>query len=430
MNAFAVALGLVLAPLGALACAVAGSLLGQEAEARLKLLPLAILRLAARQVPMERRVEIHEEIWLPDVHYILADEEAGPLTRLVRATRYALSAWLRRSGTQMAAALAEAEPPGPERAADLRARRRGHRKEFDAVATRLHELLRQPAWTHQPQTAARILTATAAACEAYVDDRDEHRAESLALAALPLVESLGPTHPASFEVRRAHAHALVERGCPSRAESLLRVLAADEVRTLGPDVPGVIRTGRLLAWSLVCPGRFEEAEAEFRALDARLARLPGDWLGLRLHLLCMRSWSIACQGRTDEAEQGYDTVVTERSRALGADDPDTLDARHSKGKVLVLSGDGARAREVLGPLLADRRRVQGARHPDTWETGKYLAVARALAAPRRTGPVRRRALAELRGVERRQLRRHGPQHPGTRDTQFWIAVLDGSAAGR
>jgi hypothetical protein len=53
-------------------------------------------------------------------------------------------------------------------------------------------------------------------------------------------------------------------------------------------------------------------------------------------------------GQVGESVRSYDSVIVNRSHELGADHPDALDDRHSKGKMLVVNGDG--------PLAVARRR--------------------------------------------------------------------------
>lgn len=425
MNA-AIVVGVSAALLGTLASITLYDLLSQEISARLLRLPFPILGLAARRLTAGLRSDIYEE-WSLEVEEILKDGKVGPITRLIRATHYALSLWLTKAGTEMDRALVDIIPPSLQGFEDIRALPRDRRKEFGVVTERLHELLQRPVDAFDQDYAVRLLTATASACEAYIDDRDEQAAEELAEAARPLAESLDRNHPAVLGVRRAYARALLQLGRSRRAEALLRELSLDEVRVVGPDHPGTLQTRRLLGWALMDEGRLPEAEAEFRALGVHATHLPDDAVPLRLHIQCMLSWTVSRQGRRHEAEDGYNAVILLRSRQLGADHPDTLDAKHSKGKMFVLSGDGARACAVLRPLLADRKRVQGAHHPDTWETRKYLAVARAHTHSRRSALAPRKTLRELRRIARAQTRRHGPDHPNTRDTLQWLAKLTGPA---
>jgi Tetratricopeptide repeat len=379
------------------------------------------------------------------------DNCPGQLAKLCFALRLTLAGvltWTRRVIGRSAAAAGERPDPAYFCSAaveaisgvltlqgfdDIRPLPRARRKEFGVLTARLHKLLRHPAEAFDQDSAARLLTVTAIACEAYIDDRNERTAERLAQAARSLAGRLSRDHPAAQGVRRAYAHALLQLGDHERAEVLLRELNAEETRSFGRDDPRTFRTRRLVSWALVGAGRFAEAEAGFRALDASMAQLTGPDSGagvpLWLHVRCMLSWTISCQGRPQEAEAGYDAVITDRSRELGPDHPDTLDARHSKGKLMVRHGDGPRACTVLRPLLADRTRIQGHHHPDTLETHKYLALACACTHPH-SARAARKTLRELRSILRIQTRKHGPNHPNTHDTRQWLATLTGPTGRR
>jgi hypothetical protein len=122
----------------------------------------------------------------------------------------------------------------------------------------------------------------------------------------------------------------------------------------------------------------------------------------------------------------YDRVITGRALELGADHADTLDARHSKGKMLTQAGDGVHAKAILESVFADRKRIQGKKHPDTLETRKYLAVSCYFAQPEsdRAG---RQSARELKRVLRHQVRTRSFDHPDTRDTRQWLAMIADSS---
>lgn len=308
---------------------------------------------------------------------------------------------------------------------ELRGMPSGRRKDIRRLTTRLGELLRHPAEGFDRDGAAVLLNATASVCEAYIDDRDEREARRLAEAAWPHIERLGRSHPASLDARRAHAHALLQMGQYEDAGVLLRGMAQEENQIFGAGDPRTLRTGHLLLWVLVGEERPREAAAGFSALEALMARLPGAETPLLRHVQCKHCWTLGQLGDVRGSVEGYDRVIASRSREFGADHPDTLDARHSKGKLLVqVAGDGGQALAVLLPLLADRRRVLGGRHPDTLETRKYVAVSRALMRPD-SSRHRRHALRDLRRIGRMQARRPGSGHPQTRDTERWLATLTG-----
>jgi hypothetical protein len=54
-------------------------------------LPFLILKLARWRLPVELRQAVHDEWWLPDLHYLIARDADRPITRLVRGGRFAVS---------------------------------------------------------------------------------------------------------------------------------------------------------------------------------------------------------------------------------------------------------------------------------------------------------------------------------------------------
>ncbi|HLM87904.1 MAG TPA: hypothetical protein VK284_02580 [Streptosporangiaceae bacterium] len=308
------------------------------------------------------------------------------------------------------------------RGIDLRTMSPARRRQIRRVSTRLQERLQCPAGTFGRDCAAQLLAITASICEAYIDNRDEYTARNLAEAAFPHVEELGRSHPAALAVRRASAYALLQLGHCQQALMLLRQVSQDEIGVFGADDPQTFRTRQLLLWALAGTGQAREAESGFRALEARMIHVPG-FTPLLRHVQCKRSWTVGQQGLVRESAEGYDRVIADRCAELGPDHADALDARHSKGKLLVQeAADGAQALAVLRPLLADRRRVQGRRHPDTLETRKYLAVARTLMRPD-SARTRRQALRELKRVRWLQARMLAPGHPYVHDTDWWLTAL-------
>jgi tetratricopeptide (TPR) repeat protein len=303
---------------------------------------------------------------------------------------------------------------------DLRVMDHSGREETTAMIARLRELLRWcPAGALGPEGSAMVLTTVATLSETLIADRDEHTALRLIRVASPHLVFLGRRHPAAFEVRRARADAVCELGYYRRAEIMLRRLSADEVRVFGSDDP---RTALLLFWALVGSGQLGEAKAGFRNLEARLAQPQGADMLTLWHLRCRYSWLLGQQGLASESEASYDGVIINRSHELGEDHPDTNDARHSKGKMRVVTGDGSQAVTLLQAVADDRARVQGDRHPDTLETLKYLHLARAQAEPR-DDRVLDRAINGLEHILRIQDRRHGPGYPMSRDTAEQLGKL-------
>lgn len=305
---------------------------------------------------------------------------------------------------------------------DIRAQPRGRRRELDRVSARLLTVVGRQAVADDERCAAASAAVTAAVCRMYVDDRNERMAAKLVTAAGPLMDVLGRRHEAVLMLRHEHAAALIALESPVEAESLLSELFGDEVEVFGAGDTRTVRTKKLMYWAMENAGRSAEAEGGLRALSVSQAQDPDADRALRRHIDCKLSWTVGRQGRTREAAEGYDGVAADRSRELSPHHPDTLDARHSKGKMYVWARRGQAARAILEPLLPDMRGIMGARHPYTLETRKYLALARAMSRPR-SGRERGRAARQLRRVLRAQIRGHGRDYPDTRDTRHWLAVL-------
>ncbi|UGT61868.1 tetratricopeptide repeat protein [Nocardia asteroides] len=322
----------------------------------------------------------------------LGDLLAGPLPVVVRPAA--------RRPVRLAESLAD-----PAR--DTRIRSGDDRVATGLLVTGLRELLTgYPVRSFGAAGSGMVLESVAKVAEALIADRDERTALRLIRAAVPHLRVLGGHDHRGFRVRRAWAEAWSELGEHRRAERLLGQLRDDERRVHGAADP---RTEMLLLWALGGRGRLAEAAAGFQALaldrDTDLAR----------HLACRRSWVLGKQGATEESIAGYRGVIAGRSAQLGADDAETLDARHSLAKMLVGNGAGEQAVLLLESLLADRARVLGAGHPDTLESAKYLHLARVQAEPL-DARLRAHAIEELRSILHSQALRHGLGHPTTRDT--------------
>lgn len=77
--------------IGAFLFAAFNSLVNDEIKGWLQMVPTAILRLAASQLPEpEQRKTNYEEFWVPELQYILREAEGPPLTRLFRGTTFSI----------------------------------------------------------------------------------------------------------------------------------------------------------------------------------------------------------------------------------------------------------------------------------------------------------------------------------------------------
>jgi hypothetical protein len=309
---------------------------------------------------------------------------------------------------------------------DLRILPSDRLKEIKRAAAQLMDVLNRPAGTIDPRILRALLPATSDATLAYTTFRDERYALQLAEAALPHLCSLPACSPETFAIRRNHAYALLQLGQKERAVGLLRSLRSDECMILDADDYERVATERLYAWSMAEIGHAEQAVQALRSLASRLRHAPEMHVALLKHIECMLSWALWLNGDLREAMASYDRVITGRALELGADQPDTLDARHSKGKMLTQAGDGAQARVILESVFADRKRIQGKKHPDTLESRKYLAVSCYLTQPE-SGRVARQSARELKRVLRRQVRMRGSDHPDTCATRRWLATITDSS---
>ncbi|MEV4531883.1 hypothetical protein [Streptosporangium sp. NPDC049304] len=303
---------------------------------------------------------------------------------------------------------------------DLRTMRDADREEIWAMIARWRDLLSKcPVGALGMEGSVMVAERVAALSESSTADRDEHTGLHLIQATLPHLVFLGSCHPAVLKVRRAWAESLSELGQHRRAESQLRRLSEDEQRVFGLPSP---RTTLLLLWALVGKGRLREAEDGFGPLQDRLLLSQSPDRSMLWHLQCRHAWLLGRQGRVEESVSGYDAVIINRIHELNEDHADTMDARHSKGKILVVTGHGEQALPLLRNLGEDRARIQGDRHPDTLETRKYLGLAQVLADPR-DDRVIGRVIHNLEESLHLQDKRHGPSHPMSRDTAAWLGRL-------
>lgn len=261
-----------------------------------------------------------------------------------------------------------------------------------------------------------LVDLTARLAEVLTDGRDERTAAEIL--AVARSRPLDPADPAALALRHSTGRVALQLGRP--AEHLLRTVRDDRRHVLGPDHRDTVESARWHAWSLVRQERYDEGDVLLTDLHrAAVRRGPVD--GQRLHLGCMLNWVRCKQGRMVEAERGYDEVVAGRTALLGAEHPDTLDARHSRAKVRYALEHLDPARRELDEVLGIRRRLLGPEHPDTLETEKYAALCSARARRRWVRRRLRRVLAVQAGTL-------GTDHPDTLDTVRLLAALDVPAA--
>ena len=126
----------------------------------------------------------------------------------------------------------------------------------------------------------------------------------------------------------------------------------------------------------------------------------------------------AAQGLYAQAEEAEGKILALRRRVLGADHPDTLATRrHQIALMMAERGDYAGAEAELRDVLAAMLRVLGADHPDTLATRYQIALMMAQRGDDAG------AEAELRDVLAAQVRVLGADHPDTLDTRHQIARM-------
>jgi hypothetical protein len=347
--------------------------------------------------------------------------DTAPITGTIAPRRAGMNLVPGRDIARAADSTIEALAPLTLSSRDLRMMNLSDREETRALIAGARELLsRCPAGALGAQGSATVLAAVAALAQRLIADRDERAALSLVVAASPHLGFLSRHDPVAFEVRRAGAEALSELGWYHQAETKLRRLADDERRACGATDP---RTELLLYWAVAGQDRSWKAEEGYSSLERRLtdAKRHPDLDQLLLHTRCRHAWVLVQLGQTEDSVNAYEQVISDRVRALSLGHAETLDARHSQLKALVLARQFERAIDLFKPLLDDREDVLRADHPDTLETRKYYRVALALAQPH--DHAIRDAVDDLAEILHIQGKRLGLDHPMSRDTAEWHEQL-------
>ncbi|EFC85278.1 tetratricopeptide repeat protein [Parafrankia sp. EUN1f] len=305
---------------------------------------------------------------------------------------------------------------------DIRGLPRASRRRFISLTRLLLQLLGSPAGTFDRRSRDALLALVAHTGAVLVENRDDRAGAALIAAARPHVILLDADRPAALSCRFTGAMAALRIGDRDWAESELRDVHTRQTRVLGPGHPETVESCRYLAWALVQQGRPDEAEVVFAELGAMIEQAVDTTATQRLHFDCMYAWLLGRQRRWADAEAAYRAVIESRAALLGPLHADTLDAEHSLAQVLLAMGDTPGARDLCARVLVARRRIFGARHPDTLETRKYHALATARIDRRRVPAARR----ELRRILRTQTSRLGADHPSTADTRACLLELVGS----
>lgn len=405
------------------------------------IVPILVLRVARRCLPSADRDDMYE-YWLADLLDVRDDLAGHPLAQLRACTRH--SVLLVRKGRDIAAdyrALREDSSP------DIRlgivgdhldiVRQEGdlpwlkRRDGLRPLALFVRDLLRLPPTAFTAEERAQLVAAAAITAKLCVDDRDERLGQELVDASWPHADDLGFEHTAVLQLLHTTGYLALQLGEHDEAGEILGDVGDRLAAAVGVDHPAALEAKRLRAWNLQEQGQLDDAERGLATILEALEQASGADLAQRLHVQCMLGWTQCQQAlrdvrdghteraerRFDQSEATYDAVIFGRETLLGPDHHDTLDARHSVGKVIFARGDWCRAHDLLRQVADDRQRWLGSDHPDTLESRKYAVLAAA-----RLGP-RNEAIAELRRILATQTRVLGPSHPNTIDTHRWLQTL-------
>jgi Tetratricopeptide repeat len=185
---------------------------------------------------------------------------------------------------------------------------------------------------------------------------------------------LGEKHHDTLASRHKHAKAILEQGRWAEAEPLLRSIVEAERNVRGPEHSDTMVVRHSLARSILALGRPGEAEAMIRDILDVLYRIdsPATPETLRVRQTLARSLL-----QQDDVQGAEDVVLSALADSAGRpDSPPVMSLRHTLSEVLLMQARVPEAVRCLEDLLADRRRVLGAGHPETGRTEEALAQAR------------------------------------------------------
>jgi serine/threonine protein kinase/tetratricopeptide (TPR) repeat protein len=188
-------------------------------------------------------------------------------------------------------------------------------------------------------------------------------------------KALGPTHPGTLESRQNLAVVLDDEGRWTEAKPLCEQVLADKQRVLGPDHIDTLSSENNLASLLERHGEWEaafvlydEAYEGFRkalGMDNPVTLRVQSNLGQFMFRFGMRASRPELLAR---AETILAAVLATRRRVLPANHPDTLQSAHDLGAALTMLGRFDEAEPLLTEALTGRRKALGPGNPDTLQS--------------------------------------------------------------
>lgn len=218
------------------------------------------------------------------------------------------------------------------------------------------------------------------ASEQLIDREQKVRALALLDAAVQVcTEVHGPDADETFGVRDRLVRVEAEAGDPDRAVTLGWDVFLDRLPQDGTISEPALASLANLAYALRKAGRAAESVKQYRRLVTDRSRILGpdhpDTLTARNDLAYARQNS----GEHREAVREFAAVTADRARLLGPDAPDTLVSRLGLAFAHRVAGDHKVSIELYQKAAADRARVLGPDNRDTLASRGWLATAHLVA---------------------------------------------------
>jgi tetratricopeptide (TPR) repeat protein len=209
-------------------------------------------------------------------------------------------------------------------------------------------------------------------------------------------------------------------GSDAAGEQLARQ-ALSLTSTLHPDDTVIADLHFQLAHTFGNRGRWHDAEAEYRLVFESRSRALGADHPRTLSARHQLAWVMANLGKWQDAEAEYRQILAGRRAAHGDEHVRTLSARHQLAWVIGNLGKWSAAQAEFEDIRAIRERLLGAEHKDTLAASHWLAWV--------AGRQGRWAEAEsgFRDVLDKRLRFLGPDHRDTLATRDRLAWAIGNA---
>lgn len=205
-------------------------------------------------------------------------------------------------------------------------------------------------------------------------------------------------------------------GESQEAESLLTEVLKTHEAMAGRKDPKTYEAMANLAYVYQSQGRHNEALPLLTEAHDGLQTMD-HWHPSTLQAAASLARLYTVQGNVDQAEKLYEKTIERLETLLGADNSQTMTAKHGLGLVYVSRKQFAEASRLLSEVLQSQREHLGSGHPSTLTTMHNLALLHA-----RLGNTEEAKFLyedELKG--QREL--HGPDHNATRETVSALAFF-------